>query len=71
MKNEVGGECGRMGGGRKGVYGGLVEKPEGKRKLGRPGCRRENNIKINLEDIGQGALTGVTWLLIGKTERFL
>jgi len=55
---------------RGGVYGGLVGKPEGKRKLGRPGCRWENHIKINLKDLGQGALTGVKWLKIGKTGRF-
>ena len=41
---------------RRGVYGGLVGKPEGKRELGRSGCRWENNIKINLEDLGQGSM---------------
>jgi hypothetical protein len=28
----------------------LVEKPEGKRPLGRPRCRWEDNIKIDLRD---------------------
>jgi hypothetical protein len=56
---------------RRGVYGGLVGKPEGKKKLRRPRCRWENNIKINLEDIGQGAWTGLMWLKTGKTGRLL
>jgi hypothetical protein len=30
----------------------LVEMPEGKRPLGRPRCRREDNIKMNLREIG-------------------
>jgi hypothetical protein len=36
---------------RRGVYRVLVVKPEGKRPLGRPRRRREDNIKI---DMGQG-----------------
>jgi len=31
---------------RRGVYRVLVGKPEGKRPLRKPRCRRENNIKI-------------------------
>jgi hypothetical protein len=27
-------------------------KPEGKRPLGRPKCRLENNIKMNLKEMG-------------------
>jgi hypothetical protein len=30
----------------------LVGKPEGKRPLGRPKCRSENNIKIDLREMG-------------------
>jgi hypothetical protein len=33
---------------RRGVYRVLVGKPEGKRPLGRPRRRWEDNIKINL-----------------------
>ena len=33
----------------------LTGKPTGKRPLGRPRCRWENNIKMNLEEIGIGA----------------
>jgi hypothetical protein len=30
----------------------LVEKPGGKRPLGRPRCRWENNIKMDLQEVG-------------------
>ena len=32
----------------------LVEKPEGKRPLGRPRRRWEDNIKIDLQEVGRG-----------------
>jgi hypothetical protein len=41
----------RMGEGR-GVYRILVGRPEGKRPLGRPRRRWENNIKMDLREIG-------------------
>jgi len=41
----------RMGEGR-GVYRVLVGKPEGKRPLGRPRHRWEDNIKMDLQDVG-------------------
>jgi hypothetical protein len=31
-----------------------VGKPEGKRPLGRPTCRREDNIKMDLQEVGGG-----------------
>jgi hypothetical protein len=34
----------------------LVEKPEGKRPLGRPGRRWEDNIKIDHGEIGKVAM---------------
>jgi hypothetical protein len=37
----------------------LVVKPEGKRPLGRPGHRWEDNIKMDLREIGWG---GVDWI---------
>ena len=43
----------RMGEGR-GVYRVLVGKPEGKRPLGRPRRRWEDNIKMNLKEVGGG-----------------
>ena len=40
-----------MGEGR-GVHGVLVGKPEGKRPLGRPRPRLEDNIKMDLQEVG-------------------
>jgi len=39
---------------RRGVYRGLVGKPEGKRPLGRPRRRWEDNIKMDLQEMGCG-----------------
>jgi hypothetical protein len=39
---------------RRVVYRGLVGKPEGKRPLGRPRSRWEDNIKMDLQDVGCG-----------------
>ena len=40
----------RMGDGR-GVHRVLIGKPEGKRPLGRPRCRWEDNIKMDLREV--------------------
>jgi hypothetical protein len=37
-----------------GMYRVLVGKPEGKRPLGRPRCRWEDNIKMDLQEFGCG-----------------
>jgi hypothetical protein len=50
-KNEMGGACSAHGGSR-GVYRVLVGKPEGKRPLGRPRSRWEDNVKIDLPEVG-------------------
>jgi hypothetical protein len=34
---------------RRGVYGALVGKPDGKRPLGRPRCRWEDNVKMDIQ----------------------
>ena len=47
------GHVARMGE-RRGVYRVLVGKPEGKRPLGRPRRRREDNIKMHLHEVGRG-----------------
>ena len=47
------GHVARMGE-RRGVYRGLVGKPEGKGPVGRPRCRWEGNIKMNLHEVGCG-----------------
>jgi hypothetical protein len=49
-KNEMGGACSAYGG--RGVYRVLVGKPEGKKPLGRPRRRWEDNIKVDLHIIG-------------------
>jgi len=41
---------------RTGVYWVLVGKPEGKRPLGRPRRRKENNIKMDLQEVGCGSM---------------
>jgi hypothetical protein len=37
---------------RRGVYMVLVGKSEGKRPLGRSTCKWEDNVKIDLEEVG-------------------
>jgi hypothetical protein len=39
---------------RRGVYRVLVGKPKGKSPLGRPGRRWENNIEMDLQEVGWG-----------------
>jgi hypothetical protein len=51
----MGGACSAYGEGR-GVYRVLVGKPEGKRPLGRPRRRWENNITMDLQDVGCGSM---------------
>jgi len=38
----------------KGVYRVLVEKPEGTRPLGRPRHKWEDNVKMDLQEVGCG-----------------
>ena len=40
----------------RGVYRVLVGKPEGKTPLGRPRCRWEDNIKMDLQEVGCGSM---------------
>jgi len=60
----MGGHVARMGE-RRGVYRVLVGKPEGKRPLGRPRRRWEDNIKMDLQEVGCGVWTGSSWLRKG------
>jgi len=41
---------------RRGVYRVLVGKPEGKRQLGRPRRKWEDNIKMHLREVGRGGM---------------
>jgi hypothetical protein len=52
-KIEMGGACSTYGVGR-GVYRVLVGKPEGKRPLGRPRRRWEDNVRMDLQEVGCG-----------------
>jgi len=48
---------------RRDIYGGLVGKPEGKRPLGRPRRRWEDNIKMDLQEVGCG---GMDWIELAQ-----
>ena len=41
---------------RRGVYRVMVGKPEGKRPLGRPWRRWEENVKLDLQEVGWGGM---------------
>jgi hypothetical protein len=51
-----------MGKGR-GMYRVLVGKPGGKRPLGRPTCRWEDNIKMDLQELGSG---DINWIELAQ-----
>jgi len=50
---------------RKGEYKVLVGKPEGKRPLGRPRRRWEDNIKMDLQKMGCG---GMDWIELAQDK---
>jgi hypothetical protein len=64
------GHVGRMGE-RGDVYRVLVGKTEGKRPLGKPKRRWEDNIKMDLREVGYGVWTGSSWLRMGTGGRHL
>jgi len=53
----MGGECSSMG--EKGIYRVLEEKPAGKRPLGKPRRRWNDNIKMDLQEVG---CRGMDWI---------
>ena len=59
-----------MGEGR-GVHRVLVVKPEGKRPLGRPRRRWEDNIKMDLQEVGGCCGAGWSWRRIGTSVGLL
>ena len=56
------GHVARMGE-ERGVYTVLVGKPEGKRPLGKPRHRWEDNIKVDLQEVG---CRGVDWIELAQ-----
>jgi hypothetical protein len=42
-----------------------VRRPEGNRPLGKPRPRWEDNIKMDLQEVGWDAWTGFVWFRIG------
>jgi hypothetical protein len=60
------GHAARMGESRD-LYGVLVGNSEGKRPLVRPRISWEDNIKVDVQEVGRGGVwTGSTWLRIGQ-----
>jgi hypothetical protein len=45
----------------RGAYNILVARPEGRRPLGRPRRRWEDNIKMDLREIGFGGVDWIHW----------
>ena len=52
----------------RGVHKVLVEKPEGTRPLGRPRRRWEDNIKMDLQEVGRGC--GDWMVLVQDRDRW-
>ena len=48
---------------KRGVYRVLLVKPEGKRPLGRPRHRWEDNIKMDMQEVGCG---GMDWIELAQ-----
>jgi hypothetical protein len=61
-EDKMGETCGTHGG-EKGIYRVLVGSSEGKRPLGRPRRRWENNIKLHLREIG---IDGANWIRLAQ-----
>jgi hypothetical protein len=53
----------RVWGEERGVYRVLVGEPEGKRPLGIPRSRWEDNVKMDLKDVGCG---GMDWIKLAQ-----
>jgi hypothetical protein len=58
----MGGTCGTHGE-ERGVYRVLVGRPEGKRPLGTPRRKWEDNIKLNLRETG---IDGANWIQLAQ-----
>ena len=56
---------------RRGTYRVMVGKPEGKTPLGKHKSRWEDNIKIDIKEVGQGAWIGLVWFIIETSSELL
>jgi hypothetical protein len=45
----------------RGAYNILIGRPEGRRPLGRPRCRWEDNIRMDLRETGFGDVDWIHW----------
>jgi len=64
VKNVMGWACSTYWGKERCIRGFWWGKREGKRPLGRPRHRWEDNIKMDLQEVGWGDWTGLIWLKI-------
>jgi hypothetical protein len=64
------GHVARVGEERK-VYRVLVGQPEGKRPLGRPRCRWEDGIRMDLRETGWGSVEWTQLAEVGASDRLL
>jgi hypothetical protein len=73
IKDKMGGKPVACVGERRGSYRAFGGKHEGKRPLGRPSHRLEENIKMSLQEIslGGGEWTRIIWLKLGTGGRLL
>jgi hypothetical protein len=53
------------------MYRVLVGEPKGKRPIGRPRCRTEDNIQKDFQEAGCEVWTGLGWLRIETGGRHL
>jgi hypothetical protein len=53
---------------RRGTHRILWEKPEGKRALGRPRLRWEDNIKVDLRKWSGGVGWGMDWINVAEDK---
>jgi hypothetical protein len=64
-KSVMGRACSKYGE-ERGMYRVLVGKLEGKKPLGRPRCRWEDNIKADLQEVGCG---GKDWIELAQDRQ--
>jgi hypothetical protein len=56
---------------KRNAYRLLVGKPEGKRPLGRPRCRRVNNIRMDLGEVGWSVVNWIGLAQVGTGGKLL